>query len=227
MDFGGEEMRSAAFLSIVAVLVWAGLATAVPIYSTFGPGDSYHAWQGYDVGWPGYEWDRGEQFMYSCPESRSCTLDSIEIALRQVYIDCAAVGVNRIDVWLTTDAGGVPGTVMESWSFVDQLSINSRILVGNSILHPTLNPDTPYWLVASTPDSSTWAEWLKSSPAFLGSHARRLGESGSWQVYESITQGAFRINATCVPPVVPVPAAVVLGSLGVGLVGYLRRRRAL
>jgi hypothetical protein len=221
-------MKSATVLTIAAVLVISGNAVAVPIYSTFGPGNSYSNWAAYDVGNPGYDWDRGEQFSYSCPQNLSCTLDSIEIAMRQAYIDCTPVGDNSLDVWLMTDDGGKPGTIIEGWSFVDQLGIDGKILTGVSTLHPVLQPDTPYWLVASAPDDSTWALWPKSTPAVLGDHARKL-DGNAWEVYDNLTQGAFRINATCIqrPPVVPAPGAVVLGSLGVVLIGYLRRRNAL
>ncbi|MBN1505922.1 MAG: hypothetical protein JW955_03705 [Sedimentisphaerales bacterium] len=221
-------MKSAIVLTIATVFVISGHAVAVPIYSTFGPGDSYSNWAAYDVGRPGYDWDRGEQFMYSCPLGLTCTLDSIEIAMRQAYIDCVPVGENIVDVWLMTDNGGKPGAIIEGWTFVDEMFIEGRILTGVSTLHPVLQPDTPYWLVASAPDGSTWALWPKSSPVVLGDHARKLGDD-NWQVYSDITQGAFRINATCVqdPPVVPAPGAVVLGSIGVVLLGYLRRRNAL
>lgn len=217
-------MRNAIFVVVVTLLVISAQATGVPIYSTLGPGNSYDLYLGYDIGRPGYEWDRGEQFTFGGP---SYTLDSVEIVLEQVYIDCIPVGGlgMTVDVWLMTDAGGKPGTIIEGWSF-DSLDISPNIFLLNSAAHGVLTPGTPYWLVASTPDPGAEAEWLKSSPIVLGTHGRRL-DSDPWEIYNNITQGAFRINGTPVVPPVPAPGAVILGGIGLALIGYLRRRGTL
>ena len=43
----------------------------------------------------------------------------------------------------------------------------------------------------------------------------------------SVAADNFAFEACQCPPVVPVPGAVLLGAMGTGLVGYLRRRRTL
>jgi hypothetical protein len=219
-------MKSATVLAIAGVLAIVGQATAVPIYSTFGPGNSYDIFV-YDIGRPGYNWDRGEQWSFG--ETKPYTLDSVELAVRHMYVDCAPVGPDQLQVLLMTDVGGQPGAIIETWTFVDQMGIDPSILVGNSTLHPVLNPYTNYWLVASTPDDGTWAGWAKSLPAVLGTHGRKLG-SDPWEIYTNITQGAFRINATpkeVPPPPVPAPGALILSGIGMMLVGYLRKREML
>lgn len=219
-------MKRTIILSVTVALALVGQVSAVPIYSTFGPGDSYGLTT-YDIGRPGYNWDRGEQWSFT--ETRQYTLDSIELAVRHIAECCVPVGPDLLQVSLMTDASGQPGSVIESWTFTNQTSIEPRILVGTSTTHAVLDPGTLYWLVASTPDGESWIGWLKSSPTVLGTHGRNLDSSG-WEIYTNITQGAFRINATPVevpPEPVPVPGAAFLAGIGMALVGYIRRRHTL
>jgi len=98
-------------------------------------------------------------------------------------------------------------------------------LVGSSTLHPILNPGTDYWLVASAPivapasTIDTWAVWNLSDPLAVGKHAYRI-DSGDWKTIDKM--GAFRVEGT----VVPVPGAVLLGILGLGVAGVKLRKHA-
>jgi hypothetical protein len=203
----------AILIAMVILFVAGGQAGAAVLFNTFGSGNSYNLNSGSPVGLvPGFgNVAEGNQFSFTTlPASY---LDTIELA---AGLD---EGINQLDVALMTDAAGQPGSVIESFSFTDQMGNfgdNSPLLVGTSVLRPLLLPNTDYWLVALASDDTS-ASWNTSSPAVTGMHAFRL-DAGSW-IVGTTDLDAFRIEGT---PVVPVPGALLLGGIGLALVGWVR-----
>ncbi len=221
-------------LTAVVLLLAAGQAGADILYSTLGPGDSYDVQTRLALGDPG-SWDQGYKFLFG--GSQSYSLDAIEVAIGQYFHEGEPVGANELDLWLMSDDGGRPGSIIEAFNFQGQMADFSQwhpLLVATSVSRPILDPGTPYWLVASTPHDGTIAAWHSSEPMAFGlAYAWRSG-TGDWEYYGSgtdwyihegpVQMAAFRVTGS----VVPLPGAVVLGCLGIGMAGgWIRKRRDL
>ncbi len=82
-----------------------------------------------------------------------------------------------------------------------------------------------FWGSVSAPasgGSQTWVEtgWISGA---AGTTLRLTATGQAWSGFQ--TWGQLAIDRVEVTPI-PAPGALVLGSLGVGIVGWLRRRRA-
>ncbi len=94
-------------------------------------------------------------------------------------------GENELDVTLTTDLGGVPGLVMETWHVsgldADPGSMTPTTLV--SVTEPNLADGQTYWVVVSASGpSDSWLSWHLNSIGAIAPLATiaLVNGSGSW-----------------------------------------------
>lgn len=130
------------------------------------------------------------------------------------------MGTNQVELWLMSDAGGAPGSIIESFSFTGAMGVLGQMnppLTAVSVLRPELQAGTQYWLIASAPAADTDAAWNLNNQGATGPLAFRWS-GGAWGI-TSDTQGAFRIQD------IPEPGSFLLLLTGLGLLALKRLSR--
>lgn len=216
-------LRRAGVVGVVTLALSVGATDGVKassiISNNFGPGDSYSTSGGHVIGvfGPGaplFSW--GEPFT---PAGVSYTLDTIAIAATYFFS-----GPNAMDVSLTSDANGLPGSAIETWHLSNLPPANTlnppAVLVSD--VHPLLQEGTQYWVVASASISSSMS-WNFNSTGDVGPDA--VSQNGGPFALTTGTRGTFRVTGAVVPE---PPSAVMGATAGIMGLGYwwCRRRRA-
>jgi hypothetical protein len=205
-------MKPLAVLLATVTLIFASTRPAVAdfvVYSDFGPGQTYGTGYysisggGSDPGpVPGYGFALAQSFV---PTS-NFLFTSVELALTDI------VGTNAITVSLMSDAGGHPGTILESFSVTGLTRYPGSVLETLvSTTNTPLNAGTTYWIAAMPVSLDTAAGWMINSTGATG-RSRTVNDYVTW-VALAEDSAAFEVTGVQVTSV-PEPSSLTLLSIG-------------
>ena len=209
------------FIAIIAFLYPSVARSQQILFSNLGPQDAYDSGVSYAVRGP------------AAYGERQWIADRFTLADGVYRLDEAALplirdsGTDRMNLFLLSDAGGLPGMVLDTFTLTGIPSQSSALLSAYSTQHPLLTGGTAYWF-GVTPTSDTEARWFLNSTGQLGPCAEN--SLGLWSAETpDPMQGAFQLSGVLVSgSATPEPGtwALLGSSLGVGLCMLQRARRA-
>jgi len=211
--------RKLTLLSVVAALTLLFCATAGAtdvLYTTLGPGGEYDTSSGYFV--DGSNYYNQVLAMAFTPSSSENMVDAV-LALGNY-----AGSNSPINVYLESDAGGQPGSVLASLTqqgTIQPFSGGGSLITFNCGGCGTVTAGTQYWIVAKESDPNTEQAWMYAYQDQVGDLAfNQVGsENGPWNLYNGTISG-FRVDGS-----VPEPGTLVmLGSGIVAAAAGLRRK---
>lgn len=207
-----------AILSCAAgCLAFSGLSFAGTIYSDFGPHDTFQTGIGYTVSGANSPIGQTIESAMSFTSSGNYTLSQIDAAIGYV------TGGNSDTFTLDSNAGGLPGVIMESWTVTGLPAFGGSyapvtLMSSGGVM---LSAGQTYWIVASAGDPTNWSAWNENSIGATGNFDQF--NNGVWSQFNG-TLSAFDVMGTTSSSPEPASAALIgLGLLGMG--GLIRRKR--
>jgi len=205
----------ACLAGVLCAFSLASPASADTLLDTGSPEGGFFGYWGYDV-------FVGQSVTIGFTAAQTYSFDSVGIWLMSNDFDNPG---RTLTVSLQSGATAPSGTVLESWTFATTAVGWSPVLETlNSVLHPTLQAGTQYWIVAeSTEEPFVDPVWVIASNGGTYTVGNiDFTSSPAWQIGPGTAAPGTIISATPVPE----PSALLLAAVGAPLLLGVARRRA-
>jgi hypothetical protein len=210
--------------SVFSAVLWsATIAHADPfvLFNTFGPGGTFNLSGGHTVlaDATGLTQFRGRiDTANGFQVSSGSRLDSVQLALSLVpqstffpeRTQFVSVGQSA-DVLLLSDAGGAPGSVLESFH-LNSVADTPAVYTLASHSQPMLLGGSRYWLAVSTGPEPTLITWHSAGQPISGLVGQQIDE-GPWRVVNLFGPNgvdAFRVFGVADTSPTPEPSTLLL-----------------
>lgn len=175
-------------------------------YTNFGPNNSFATAFLCIAGQLNTDCGDGAMRRVAAPFTPDATLNLRSISAALSY----AGGANTMLISLCEDAGGIPGTSLESWTVSNLSSLPPVITTVNDQLGLTLLAGHEYWVEVQpvTEGGDTLVQWYLTS---LGKNGVASDPGSGWQIMNDGRQPAFEVAGVPLAPFVN-PGGVVSAS---------------
>ncbi|MEW5735483.1 MAG: FG-GAP and VCBS repeat-containing protein [Thermodesulfobacteriota bacterium] len=182
----------APLLLATALFLAASPAHATVLETTFGGTDTYSSasWQVGCTPWIFgclFRTEVAMQFSFTGLASANYYLNTVALALQQLTVDPQVV------VHITTDNGGVPGTILETKTITAPSSagVITAVFTGTTVL----SENTNYWIWLSCPTGQVQQTWMKNDQSITGTMAQSVNAGTAWTPQVD-SLAAFRVEGT-------------------------------
>jgi PEP-CTERM motif len=211
----GKTMR-ATLVGVFLLCAGSALVRADVIFNDLGPSGSHNNSAAYGIF--GSTTLNGSWSMKFTP-TITATVSSVSFAV--AYF----AGTNSVKMELMADNADAPGSVIETYNFVnDPNTTNGQLISANSTSNPTLVAGTSYWFAGLPGGNDTQEDWWENNQGVLGDTASSNADaSRSWLVGHGGGLAAFEVLGT--PSPAPEPASLCLLGLGTCIMLGRRHRK--